>query len=167
MHRPYRNFLLCFAFTSTVAMGGEQGPIERTINKIERQQELINDIPKEKLLSSLRKKLKEHGYHGHMDRHPDLFSYLVDVLKHPTALVNLLRETSKFQRLRPYLYWFLSLLVLGFILKRKNRRRKVPWRSRFVVAICLNLAFMMGNLMGFYFVFRQEFRPFIELAMAY
>ena len=137
---------------------------ERTLANVRLMQKVLVVVPKDQALKMMRKQLEAYGQEDIMDRYPGLFSYFIDILKHPTAVPNLIIELGNFRRLSIYFICFIVLSVIGFFLKRKNRRRQASWPRRFAVGTFLNLAFMACNIACFYMVFRRELSPFIELS---
>lgn len=145
----------------------ELGFYQRTIEKVRKFQEVAGVIPREMLFNLMKKEMERLGYEGYVNRHPKVLLYVVDVIQHPTALVNFLKALGRFD------YWALygGFLVFSFLAmsygKRRNRRRQVTRINRFVVSCLLYICFLgIGNLFSFYWVFRRELKPFIQIAFA-
>ena len=137
---------------------------EGVIEKVQKLQEVVAVLPREVLFDLIKKEMERQDMGEYVDRYPGFFFYVVDVLRHPTVLVNFLKALSRLDYWAFYgIVMFLSFLVLLYY-KRKNRRRRVMWFNRFAVACLLHLGFMGTGGVCFYVVFYREIGPFIELA---
>ena len=130
-------------------------------------QQLMANVPKTTLLKILKQQLEPYGYGLYLERYPRLTSYLIDIIQHPTALTHFFKAVTSFQCLASYWACFIFLLVIRFLLKRKNRRRKTHWIDRLARSLFIDLAFCLFNMAGLYLVFFREMNPFIKMAWPY
>ena len=130
-------------------------------------QQLMANVPKATLLEIFKQQLAPYGYGPYLDQYPRLASYLIDIIQHPTALINFFKAVTSFQCLVSYFVCFVFLLVIRFLFKRKNRRRKAHWIKRLTRSLFIDLTFFLLNMAGFYLVFFREINPFIRIGWSH
>lgn len=119
----------------------------------------MKDVPPAQLEAAL----KKSEARGLFERFPALMKFMVNFMRHPTALAQLVKSLERREAWRNCLAASLTLMVLLFFLKHKLMTDKTPWWKKTLYSLGNSVFFFCCSLSIALFVFSEELGPTIDV----
>ncbi len=125
-------------------------------------QQQLNKVTEEALekmvISRLPKKVQDF-----LTENPKILRFSVRLIKDSHALPALVDGMQNKKKITVYFACIIASFILGFILKRKNRKKDQFILKEIFKSLVITLFVICFNLSAFYIVFREDLRPTIEV----